>query len=81
MTVLPFPTKDGARPPRLLSEEKRLQLWYEALDWAAQDGWYTLHELRAATAIPLARLPTILWRCGVSANWPAYFSLARGRGQ
>ncbi len=64
MTVLSFRSKEIPRLPRLLTEEQRLQHWYEALDWDAQDNWYTLHELRAATAIPLARLPTILWRCG-----------------
>jgi hypothetical protein len=64
MTVLIFPNKERPRRPRLVTDEQRFEQWYEALDWPAQDCWYTLHELRAATGIPLARLPTILWRCG-----------------
>jgi hypothetical protein len=64
MRVVSFPIKPIPRPPRLLSEEQRLRHWYESLDWSAQVGWYTLHELRAATSIPMSRLTTILWRGG-----------------
>jgi hypothetical protein len=64
MTTLAFRTPQLWRPARLVSEEQRLRDWYESLDWEGQDAWYTLHELRAATSIPMARLPTVLWRCG-----------------
>jgi hypothetical protein len=64
MTVLTFPSKPQGRIARLESDEGRLRAWYDSLDWRAQDDWYTLHELRAATGIPMARLSTVLWRCG-----------------
>jgi hypothetical protein len=64
MTVLVFPSKPHRRIARLEGDEHRLRSWYDSIDWPAQDGWYTLHELRAATGIPITRLPTVLWRCG-----------------
>jgi hypothetical protein len=60
------PAQSPFRAARLLTDEQRLRGWYLSLEWSAQDDWYTLHELRAATGIPLARLPTVLWRCGWS---------------
>jgi hypothetical protein len=64
MTIVSFPLRSGSPAARLLNDEERLRRWYDSLDWSAQDGWYSLHELRAATGIPIARLTTILWRGG-----------------
>lgn len=53
------------REARLVADEKRLFDWYETLvmePYASGDGWYSLHELKAATGIPMTRLPTVLAR-------------------
>jgi hypothetical protein len=65
MTILQFQSK-GPRLPKLVLEELKLQRWYDSLEWKDQTKWYTLHELNAALGIPMARLPTILWRHGWS---------------
>ena len=80
MTVLTFPSNLCQRVPRLVTEEQRLRQWYDALEWLAQDSWYTLHELRAATGIPLARLPTILWRGGWVSRRQRHFDLTVWHG-
>lgn len=66
MSVVSFPTRAAATPrvPRLVIDAQRLKGWYDALDWELQDSWFTLPELRAATGIPLTRLPTVLYRHG-----------------
>ena len=79
MNVLSF-RSDRSRIPRLATEEQRLHQWYDSLDWNAQDSWYALHELRAATGIPLARLPTILWRCGWTSRRQRNFGLTVWHG-
>jgi hypothetical protein len=79
MSVIKFPTGPDKRPMReakLDRDEARLYAWTDAL--AAQprtfwDDWYSLHELNAATGIPMARLPTVLRRCGwYSKTEPGY---------
>jgi hypothetical protein len=66
MTVLMFPKQSLTRAARLENDERRLLAWYEPLlfadPWAMGGAWFTLHELRAATGIPLTRLPTVLYR-------------------
>lgn len=66
MQIVSFPTRAASAPrvPRLIQDAQRLKEWYDAQDWNKQDAWYTLHELRAATGIPLTRLPTVLYRHG-----------------
>ena len=64
MTILAFPRKQAPGVPRLVTDEQRIRAWYESLDVGAQDAWYSLHELRAATGIAMTRLATVLWRCG-----------------
>jgi hypothetical protein len=80
MSILALPTATSSRPARLAGDEQRLRDWYDSLDWAAQDSWYSLHELRAATRIPLARLPTILWRTGWTSKRKPEFSLSVWHG-
>lgn len=68
-TVLSFPDKRPAmRAARHSTDEARLNAWYDGLRFDRPrhgiDGWYTLHELRAATGIPMSRLPTALYRNG-----------------
>lgn len=66
MSVVNFPARILSTPrvPRLALDTQRLKQWYDALNCERQDSWYTLHELRAATGIPLTRLPTVLYRHG-----------------
>jgi hypothetical protein len=69
MSIIKFPRepmKQPTREARLEREEARMLAWTNALgerSQAAWDDWYTLHEISAATGIPMARLPTVLRRC------------------
>jgi hypothetical protein len=67
--VLQFPkVLNMPREARLIADEARLKAWYDNLPFEeprkGMDQWYTLHEVRAATGIPLTRLPTVLFRHG-----------------
>jgi hypothetical protein len=63
MTILQLQTvPKPPRQARLVLEEQKLTRWYSSLDERAQVSWYTLHELKAATGIPMSRLPTVLRR-------------------
>lgn len=64
MSVVTFPRMPFRGVPRLVTDEQKIRTWYESLGADAQDAWYSLHELSAATGIAMTRLSTVLWRCG-----------------
>jgi len=68
------------RSARLSADEHRLANWYEALEWPAQDAWYTLHELSMATGIPMTRLRTALWRNGWTCEYRRGYQLVVWHG-
>lgn len=53
-----------ARLARLVGDEQRVSAWFKGLPVEQQDRWYSLHELRAATSVPMSRLPIVLHRLG-----------------
>ncbi len=52
------------RVARLVGDERRVSAWFNPLPAEQQDRWYSLHELRAATGVPMSRLPIVLHRLG-----------------
>jgi hypothetical protein len=62
MSVIQFPTQTPAREARLVREERRVEDWFDSLSDEARQQWFTLYEIKAATLVPLARLPSVLYR-------------------
>jgi hypothetical protein len=81
MNVIAFPRSPMALPIReakLTIAEARLYQWTDSLARQPRtiwDDWYSLHELNAATGIPMTRLPTVLRRCG----WHSQTQPGQGR--
>jgi hypothetical protein len=64
MNIITFPRASLPGVPRLVKDEQKIRTWYDSLSADAQDSWYSLHELSAATGVAMTRLATVLWRCG-----------------
>lgn len=68
------------REARLTREERRVEDWFDSLSDANREQWFTLYEIKAATLIPLARLPSVLYRLRWKVRRERGFELMLFRG-
>ena len=59
--IIKFPKTTAKSKP---TDEQLIDKWYSSLSDDDKEKHYTLYQLKAATSVPLSRLPSALWALG-----------------